>query len=271
MKSILVPTDFSPASQNACDYAAALAKAMHANLTLLHAYAAPFPVAEVPMITFNPEEMHEICVVQLKEECESLKKKYGIEVKYSCGMGGAVSEILDRSASADLVVMSIHGMGRLGELLVGSTTTAVMEQCQKPIIVVPEHAVFKPYEKIGLACDYDPRTELHTLEMLKFLTNHFHAQLMILQVKKREEEISVEEAVSGLHLEQQIGEIPHEFYLREGDDPTEGINTFVDDYKLDLITLMPHHRGFFDRLFHKSISKSLAFHTHIPMLTLPQL
>jgi len=41
MKRILVPTDFSPAAENATAYAAQLARQIEASLVLLHVYQLP--------------------------------------------------------------------------------------------------------------------------------------------------------------------------------------------------------------------------------------
>ena len=37
-----------------------------------------------------------------------------------------------------------------------------------------------------------------------------------------------------------------------------------------MLAIIPHRYKLFERIFHKSISKSLAFHTHIPLLALPE-
>jgi len=37
-----------------------------------------------------------------------------------------------------------------------------------------------------------------------------------------------------------------------------------------MVVLIPHKHNLLERLFHKSISKNMAFHTNVPMLTLPE-
>ena len=49
MKKILVPIDFSPASRNASEYAASLAKAFDAEVYLLHVFMEPVPSSEAPV------------------------------------------------------------------------------------------------------------------------------------------------------------------------------------------------------------------------------
>ena len=49
MKTLLIPTDFSPAAFNAARYAADMALTIDANMILLHIYQLPVVYAEVPM------------------------------------------------------------------------------------------------------------------------------------------------------------------------------------------------------------------------------
>jgi len=43
---------------------------------------------------------------------------------------------------------------------------------------------------------------------------------------------------------------------------------FIDEKQVDLLVLAKHNRSWFDRLFHRSFSKRMAFHTKIPLLVL---
>ena len=70
MKSILVGTDFSSSAVNAAHYAADLAKAIGAELVLLHVYTIPVGFNETPVM-INPQEWKkdaEIDIAQLRDE-----------------------------------------------------------------------------------------------------------------------------------------------------------------------------------------------------------
>ena len=270
MKTILVPTDFSISAKNAADYAAQLALQFHAEIILLHAYHVPIPVTEVPIITITPDELQEANESQLENEAIRLNKKTGVKIHINATMGMAVSEILEAEKKVDLIVMGIQGMGSFGEAIMGSVTTSLMRKSHKSILIVPLEAKFQKPKKIALACDYDPKMSQHKLDMLKIFMKKFDSNLFLVQVKPKGELINVDEAITGLNLEESLKEYPHDFYLITGDNPVEGINEFVNEHQLDLITVMPHHHNLLERLFHRSVSKRMAFHTHVPILTLPE-
>ncbi|MFY9308217.1 MAG: universal stress protein [Bacteroidia bacterium] len=269
MKTILVPTDFSDAATNAAEYAAHLAKDMNANIILFHTYHFPTPVSEVPVMVISPDELQEENETLLKEYAARLEKKTGVRADYRAKIGLAADEIIQEGVAADLIVMGMRGAGKLSEALIGSIATSVLRKSQVPVLVIPERASYTRPEKIVFACDYDPRTNMHKLIVLKELLKTFKAKLYVLNVKKQKETVSVEEAVAGVKLENELYDVEHVYYFPESDDLVSGINEFVNSHKADMVVTIPHVYTFFDRLFHKSISKKMAFNIHVPLLALP--
>jgi nucleotide-binding universal stress UspA family protein len=56
--------------------------------------------------------------------------------------------------------------------------------------------------------------------------------------------------------------------LPEGESIIDSINNFIETENPDMIVMAKHNRSFFDRLFHRSLSKQMAYHTKIPLLVL---
>lgn len=269
MKTILVPTDFSKAASNAAEYAANLAKEINANVVLFHVYHVPVSVSEVPIMVITPDELQKNNEAHLKKEATHLSKKTGVEVRYRVKMGFAMDEILAEEKNATLIVMGMKGANKLSEALMGSTTTATLRKATVPVLVIPEKAKYKKPEKIVFACDYDSRTDVHTLDALKKLMKTFGSKIYIVNVKQKMETVSMEEAVAGVKLENKLNDVEHIYYFPEKEDLVEGINEFVQEYQTDWIAIIPHRYSLMERLFHKSISKKMAFHTHVPLLALP--
>jgi nucleotide-binding universal stress UspA family protein len=271
MKTILVPTDFSKAANNAAEYAAKLAKAIEADVLLFHVYHVPVSVSkDFPKMvtTFNKlQAEHEM---QLKIEAVNLKKRNGIEVSYIAKMGMAVDEIVEEEKNASIIIMGMHGASKFSEVVLGSITTATLRKTTKPVLIIPENAVYKDPEKIVFACDYDPKTDMHTIDTLKELIKVFSSKIYVVNVKHKKEQVSVEEAVVGERVEGELRDVEHVYFFSEKEDPVDGINEFVEDKQADMVAVIPHHYNFFERLFHKSVSKKMAFHTHVPLLALPE-
>jgi nucleotide-binding universal stress UspA family protein len=270
MKTILVPTDFSKAANNAAEYAADLAKAISASIVLLHVYHAPIPLSTEDSLTipttYDLQGEHE---AQLKAEAAYLTQRNGIEVSYIAKMGMAVDEIMDEEKKASIIVMGMHGASKFSEVVLGSITTATLRKTTKPVFVIPENTVYKDPEKIVFACDYNPKTDMHTIDILKDLMKAFNPKIYVVNVKHKKELVSVEEAITGVKLEDKLSDVEHVYYFPESDDLVDGINEFVEDKQADMVAVIPHHYNFFERLFHRSVSKKMAFHTRVPLLTLP--
>ena len=71
MKTIVSPTDFSPAATNALHYGLEMAKTINASLLLFHAYQVPVSFTDTPLVLVSVEELKQSAEAQL----EKLKKE----------------------------------------------------------------------------------------------------------------------------------------------------------------------------------------------------
>lgn len=130
--TILVPLDGSDLARRALPYAAALAKAAHARLILLHAYdsakAGGTPDPELDTI------------MELSDLAGDLRQQ-GINsstwLVYEEAGPAIVQAVADLSAS--LIVMSTHGRGGLSRLLHGSVADFLLRQVSIPVVLVTSH------------------------------------------------------------------------------------------------------------------------------------
>lgn len=266
MKTILVPTDFSKAAINAAEYAAHFAKDVKAKLILLHVYPVPTPVTE---IVINKEELQKEHESHLKKVAKHLKKIADVEVNYMAKMGLAVHIIQQEERNATLILMGMRGADKFSKALMGSTTTFTLRKTQIPVLVIPEKAKYKKPEKIAFACDHDPLTGVNTLDALKALMQAFASKVYVVNIKRKKESVTVNEAMAGFRLESKQNDVVHLYYFPEKADLVEGIIEFANEKKVDMITIIPRRYSLLERLFRKSVSKKMAFHSHIPMLALP--
>ena len=73
MKTIIIPTDFSPIATNAMNYGIDMAKSINAAVLLLHVYQIPVTVSDVPVVMVSVEELKkdaEEKLVSIKEDIE---------------------------------------------------------------------------------------------------------------------------------------------------------------------------------------------------------
>jgi nucleotide-binding universal stress UspA family protein len=160
MKRILVAIDFSEVTHPVIHLARQLAKALTAEIHLVHVReitAAPMPgslgyglagmpelapMTGVPVAGFEP--MSET-IAESEDEKSKLARwqteiaQEGVKVTLHEPTGAVAEEILEQAdaVDADLIVMGTHGHGAMYNLLVGSATKGVLKHSSRPVLLVP--------------------------------------------------------------------------------------------------------------------------------------
>jgi nucleotide-binding universal stress UspA family protein len=160
MKCILVPIDFSDVTPPVIDLAQQLARALGAEIHLLHvkeltAAATPgtlgyglagmpelAPMSGVPVPGFEPMPG---TIPENEGQPSKLAKwqkeiaQDGIKVSLHEPTGAVAEEILNQAdeLNADMIVMGAHGHGAMYNLLVGSATKGVLKRSTRPVLLVP--------------------------------------------------------------------------------------------------------------------------------------
>ncbi len=157
VKSILVPVDFSVASEKALAYAVPFARQFGAKLTLLHVvepiatpdFAKSFPVA------LADDQVMAGCKRHLERVVSDLEIKPKLMEKVLVRRGRAFNEIADaaRTLKVDLIIISTHGYTGLKHALLGSTAERVVRHAPCPVLVV------RPREHDFVASETKPSTE----------------------------------------------------------------------------------------------------------------
>jgi len=160
MKRLLVPIDFSDATPRVIDLARQLAKALDAEIHLVHvrelsAAAAPgtlgyglagmpelAPMSGVPVPGLDPMPQPIAETEDQKSKLARWQKEIaqdGIKVLLHEPTGSVADEILDQADAieADFIVMGTHGHGAMYHLLVGSATKGVLKHATRPVLLVP--------------------------------------------------------------------------------------------------------------------------------------
>lgn len=270
MKSIIVPVDFSVASTNAAEFAGNLAAFYGAEIWLYHAYQIPIALSEFAYPVVDIAEMQKAAEHELELLKESTQSKLRVTIPIHIK---AEMNVLQLGLSnfcevikPDMVVMGLSGKNALTRLIVGSNTIKAINELTYPLLVVPPKAEFIPVRKIGFACDYQQVEKSTPVALLKKIVNDFHADLHVMNIESNGRYADSAKARESFLINNLLKDTKAEFHTIEAGDVTEGINWFVNRAKLDWLVMIPKKHRLLEKIFRRSHTKELVYHTHIPVL-----
>lgn len=142
MKTILTPVDFSSATRTVLSTALELARASGGNVVLLHAVQAPVVTTDYGLTLDYMREALALSEAAAKKQLAHLEKQIvakGVAVSSRLVSGFAAGNIIEaaRKVRAAYIVLGSHGHTAFYDLLVGSTTNAVLKKAPCPVVIVP--------------------------------------------------------------------------------------------------------------------------------------
>jgi nucleotide-binding universal stress UspA family protein len=137
---ILVPHDFSDASIEAVRTAAAWARALGAEITLLHVVE-PVVYPEFYSVDMASDNLMQQLVSRshkaLRSVSEELAGNIAVKTMVEVGRGAdTIVRVADPDAY-DLVVMATRGLSAIEHVLLGSVADAVLRRCRVPMLTIP--------------------------------------------------------------------------------------------------------------------------------------
>lgn len=286
VRRILVPVDFSHMSIQAAHYALELARTLKADIRLLNVWFnsanESFVINEMFAFQTNLEsimrEMEADAQSKLEELADELKQRIrnerirGVDVDFDLVRGDAVDAILDITDAykPGLLVMGTRGKNRTGIGLIGSTTARVIEKSKVPVLTVPSGYDINNFiapKNVAYITNFDDNDFLALHRLITFVRpfdvkiycvhSNPDVSYVLDKVKMKKMREYFNDHYSGCNIE--CG-------LIENSDSLEGIETFIDEKKIDVIALISRRRNLITQLFKPSLTRKLLFQSDIPIL-----
>jgi nucleotide-binding universal stress UspA family protein len=153
---ILLATDLSENADRAVEYAASLAEAYNAGITVLHVIEKVPPNAEMLMtailgyenIDEYRQKSEEELIGQVKKYLEQFCADIADQLAMECRLifknifvesGNVVDRIIHHTQTGgfDVLVMGTRGLGLIKEALMGGTSRKVLHECRIPVLMIP--------------------------------------------------------------------------------------------------------------------------------------
>lgn len=275
MKKILFPTDFSEVANNAFVHALEFAKMVHGELVLLHSFELPiydnqfFPenyaaiYDSVELIEFEMFK-NEIPKLRAIAESHHLDK---IKMSHRLKDGNLVSAIKESIAddAIDYLVIGTSGATGWESFFMGTNASSIITDAGIPVYCVPSDAPFQKLETIGFTTRFRPKDK-KALQTVLQLAHKAKAKVKCLYVKTSNSDVS---NATIAEWKEEFKSEPIDFYIIEDDDIQVIITDFIMYKEVDVLIMLPYKRGFFEGLFHTSLTKKLATDFEIPILSIP--
>lgn len=274
-KKIIVPVDFSAASQNAYLYARELAKIYQSDLEIIHIHLGSLNTSEVPVPEFSKSAQ-----IVLKERLDSFANIYPqessddtitkINVSTRLIQGITVQSIIKISSdpSTQMIVMGSTGESDMLDQMIGRISSDVAQKAFCPVLLVPKQAKFFNYKNILYASNFESVDEVALKKAIAFNTS-FNASLHFVQVDTNgnNKEIGLTEDQFFEQLFKD-GDPPFSFNLAtiKSGSVTKGLFQYSTENNIDLLVLANRQRGFFESLLGRSLTRNMALKTTTPLL-----
>jgi nucleotide-binding universal stress UspA family protein len=271
MSLIIAATDFSTIGRNAVNYACELATAHDSQLIVLHSYMLPIMFSDVQMPVSLINDTQHDAEDQMASLVEALSAAYpGLNIKGNTTYGSFIDAIEDYTEEHGRPLLIIVGNSSAGDLNTwpDSTLTDAFTKIHYPVLAIPAGTPYKPLQKICLAFDNKHSGNHTAFRQLMEITAVLNAELHVLNIQpdvaNQDNKPDIDEEAKIL-----LGGPNTKFHLLyDSPDVNKGIESFIEKNKMDVLAMIPRKHSFFEGLFHKSHTKAISHHSHIPILAL---
>ncbi len=291
---ILLPTDFSPHSDNAAKLAFKLASRLGMSIDMLHSFIAPASPQGVQLMDSYDYELADMAERQTIEvESTRMMEEYAAKirgwiksgevpaVKFSTTVTEGIPEesilLYARDKNPQLIVMGTRGADKKEAELIGSVTAEVLDSCRIPAFTVPESvdvATVADLHKVAFVCNLE-QEDMIALDTLYRLFPEQSLEVMLIYIPGRRER-NVSDAKTAQAQLNLLNYCREHFPGYGFDMRTVRLDTLIDDFKeimqegpFNLICVPNKKRNVFARVFNPSIAHKILFRADVPMMVIP--
>lgn len=287
---ILIPVDFSAYSLKACEFGFNLAKSENAEVIMLHVYFTPMYASSLPygdvfnyQSQISDEESMKTIIQKVHSDLNALSEKIKEkvasgefpDVKYSCILReGIPEEEIMRYAKEHrpkVIIMGTRGKNQKDFDLIGSVTAEVIDRSRTAVLAIPENTPFKQFsevKRIAFITNFDQR-DLIAFEAFFNAWKSFHFSVSLIHLTDSKDTWN-EIKLAGIkdYFQKQYPGLEIQYDVVMSDNLLKGLDQYIKDNQIDIITLTSYKRNIFARLFNPSIARKMIFHSDTPLLVI---
>lgn len=276
MKQILLPTDFSPISINAMQYATRLFKDIPCTFYVLNVFRIPYLTNEELMdqnaanLALVEDEMYENSKEEMEKLLEVIPKNeiHSFQTISDYNLFSLAVEQVVQEKQIELIIMGTKGASGVKEIFLGSNASDVIMKSSCHVIAVPEHIDFKEPKELVFPTDFLIDYDFQDLAPLVNIAELTDATIRIVHFSDKDE-LDEDQIRNKRKLDSFLVNVQHSYHTLSNKDFEEGLNCFTQSRgNIDMIVIMARHYTFFERLFFKPKVRALSFHAKIPLFVI---
>lgn len=159
--------------------------------------------------------------------------------------------------------MGTRGASGLAKYVVGSNAVSVLEISPVPVLAVPGKAEFKNLKNFIYASDLK-HFEKEVIALLPFV-KALDTTLHVLHVAKKGEDVDALQ----LELKNTLKKLSYRkstVTIKVNKPIDTAIDSLVRELKADMIAMFMRKRTSYEKIFNRSMTKKIAFQSHVPLL-----
>jgi len=282
MKNILIPTDFSENSWNAIRYALELYRGEICTFHILNTYTPVIPSNRFMASSIQPGLLEsggmENSKKGLSDTLKRIKRNYKNtlhEFKTISSFSLLVDEIKDtiEKEAIDLLIIGTKGASGVEEVFMGSNAVRIIKAIRNcPVLTIPKNFEYVLPKEIVFATDFKRYYSVSELAPLMELAKSFKATIRIVYVQNEIKALTEIQQFNLNMLRKYFNKL--EFYVHTVSERSSVSNTlevFADELEIHLLAMLNFQHSYMERITREPVVKRMAFHTHVPLLVIPEL
>ena len=283
MKTILVPTDFSAAAENAALYALSIARVIKANIRLFNAFMVPvetsmasqvsWPLVDYTSMSKSTLAELNILAKKLKEEDQSYSGyDFHPQIECSFDVGNTATLIADmvERENISMIIMGMSGAGGIKRFFLGSTSRDMIDKSPVPLLLIPALSRFRAIDKIAYATNFGPG-DSEVVRSVASLAAYFKAGVLIAHITNDKYEGEYKQQIDSFltDISTRVNYTNIQYRHVKSSSVDQGLAVLTQHPEADIITVVHHTYNWFESLFRHSHTQELAQHTEMPLLVYP--
>jgi nucleotide-binding universal stress UspA family protein len=271
MFSILVPIDYQQHTESTLKYAVKFANKLGAELLLFHSFQLPLVSAETAYVQYPLEELYEdnkIALEKIRKKVNEYEEKE-LLVRYDTKPGFPGMTIVEEAEQrkCDLIVMSTSKRSKIGQRIIGSTAVYVARHSKIPVLFLPNNYSFSAIKRILISVKPGSVFQERYRKPIEFLQKGFNAKIELMSIISENEFIE-KNTITAWAKELKLPESETHYFKIGGESISHSLLDTIEIGVTDLLITLPKKHTITEKLFDENITKELAYHSSIPVLTL---